>query len=795
MFRPSTFSHRAHLGRLLALLAGLALAAQAAVGVQAQVTGPSLTITDVDSEAFPSVTAHLTVTGANGLPLVGLSETNFTVLEDGKAVAAGDLVLDSDSSQPLYLVLGVDLAMPAAELLAVQTALRDFTDGLDPQDQVALLTFADQVVVVQDFTSDKVALATAIGGLVPGGNGTLFNQATDTAVTVLGRLPPGRKAVLLFTDSGDTANTVSPEATLSKAQAGRVSLYPFAFGDRVNGTIMNNWARFTGGQAYLLAAPGEIQPNLETLGVLLRQSYRLSYTSGVTADNARHELSIELDYEDQTAVADNRFVAVPGEVTIEGLTIGNGQTLRGMVFLIADVNAPAPVESVTFMLDGETLVELTTPPYRFDWDTATAGAGTHAVTVLARDAAGNLGETQVSVNVAVPAPVAPTAAPVPTPVPTASPLIGFARSVLNIGRILLVGAVLLGAFIGALLLWLRSRKAQAPEPVTGCRLELVNRGNARTQYELRAEDPAKLMKFSFLVNDAGLAMRRAAAVSGPAALAQVAPAAGVAQAPAGATKGKPEKPERKHKGLQQPKMIKKAQNVAFSGVGIAARISGWVMAVTYMLPGNAALKMRGQAARFRGDIDVVDDAAKAPDRYRHIIDDVVPVDAINEKLGAGKDKAARARASANAPAATAVATLPAGSSNGAPTMVGGAAALAAAPTAVAAPQQPSLVSMRATTAGWALTPPIEPGATLVVNLHISPLRVPKTEIYGFRVLSRAAEASDKTKLTQIEHGSVALTAVPWHKQLLPWLLFIVMLGTVALFGWYVLSTLGVVGAG
>jgi hypothetical protein len=208
-----------------------------------------------------------------------------------------------------------------------------------------------------------------------------------------------------------------------------------------------------------------------------------------------------------------------------------------------------------------------------------------------------------------------------------------------------------------------------------------------------------------------------------------------------------------------------------------------------MLPGGAALKMRGQAARFRGDIDVVDDAAKAPDRYRHIIDDVVPVDKINEKLGAGKDKAAKARAGAAAP--TAVATLPAGSSNGAPTMVGGAGAHAIAPAYVAVPQAPALVTMGATTAGWALTPPIEPGASLIIKLHITPLRVPKTQTYGFRVLSRATNASDPHKLTQIEHGSVALNAVPWYKQLLPWFLFVVMLGTLGLLAWYLLSVFGV----
>src|SRR5688500_16846304 len=197
-----TVPPRAFLLRLLALLSVAALMLPWAAGAQAQATGPSVPITEADSQGVPSVAANLTVTGANGLPLVGLTASNFTVLEDGSAVPSSDVELQSDASRPLTLVLAVDLAMPGEELLVVQAALREFTDGLGAQDQVALLTFADEVVEAQAFTNDKVALATAIGGLTPSGDTTVFNQAADTAVNLLAGLPAGRKAVLLFTVSG-----------------------------------------------------------------------------------------------------------------------------------------------------------------------------------------------------------------------------------------------------------------------------------------------------------------------------------------------------------------------------------------------------------------------------------------------------------------------------------------------------------------------------------------------------------------------------------------------------------------
>src|SRR2546422_114029 len=169
---------------LLCLVVGLPLAATAL----AQVAGPTVAITGVDSKNFPTVSANLTVTGSNGLPLVGLTPANFTVSEDGKAVAPGSLVLDSDISQQLNLVLAVDISVSGAGLAQIQSASDDFINTLGPNDQVAVLSFYDQVAVVQNFTSDKATLKTAIDQLTAGGNGTVFNEAADKAVNMLAAL-------------------------------------------------------------------------------------------------------------------------------------------------------------------------------------------------------------------------------------------------------------------------------------------------------------------------------------------------------------------------------------------------------------------------------------------------------------------------------------------------------------------------------------------------------------------------------------------------------------------------------
>src|SRR5579859_4199085 len=75
--------------------------ATAAVTGTPLAAGPGIAITGVDSKNFPTVSTNLTVSGNNGLPLVGLTASNFTVTEDGQPVAPGSLVLSSDISQQL----------------------------------------------------------------------------------------------------------------------------------------------------------------------------------------------------------------------------------------------------------------------------------------------------------------------------------------------------------------------------------------------------------------------------------------------------------------------------------------------------------------------------------------------------------------------------------------------------------------------------------------------------------------------------------------------------------------------
>jgi hypothetical protein len=68
----------------------------------------------------------------------------------------------------------------------------------------------------------------------------------------------------------------------------------------------------------------------------------------------------------------------------------NGDTVSGTTTVTATASDNVGVVGVQFKLDGANLgAEVTTAPYSISWDTTTASNGSHTLTAVARDAAGN----------------------------------------------------------------------------------------------------------------------------------------------------------------------------------------------------------------------------------------------------------------------------------------------------------------------------------------------------------------------------------------------------------------------
>ncbi|MGH8528016.1 MAG: Ig-like domain-containing protein, partial [Gammaproteobacteria bacterium] len=138
-----------------------------------------------------------------------------------------------------------------------------------------------------------------------------------------------------------------------------------------------------------------------------------------TIPNGTHTITAHVDDVNRFAESDETNNLLSQSITVGGIDTqaptvtmtapANGTTVSGSsVTVSANASDNVGVSAVQFKLDGANLgAEDTSSPYSISWNTTTATNGSHTLTAVARDAAGNT-TTSAGVSVTVPDATSPT---------------------------------------------------------------------------------------------------------------------------------------------------------------------------------------------------------------------------------------------------------------------------------------------------------------------------------------------------------------------------------------------------
>jgi hypothetical protein len=135
--------------------------------------------------------------------------------------------------------------------------------------------------------------------------------------------------------------------------------------------------------------------------------YTISWNTLTASDGSHTLYSLATDTDSNTASSSQIMVTVDNTPPMVSITSpASGAMVSGTTSITASSSdAITGVSSVAFYLDGSFLGESTSSPYTIDWDTTQAGNGTHSITALATDGAGNATTSQaVAVTVSNSAP-------------------------------------------------------------------------------------------------------------------------------------------------------------------------------------------------------------------------------------------------------------------------------------------------------------------------------------------------------------------------------------------------------
>jgi len=226
-----------------------------------------------------------TVVDNRGRPVEGLTQQDFTVLEDGapQTVRRFELVREL----PIYAGILLDTSESMGEndsaklKEAVNGALRFFQQVIKPKDRAAVFTFNDTPTLAVRFTNQIDALSGGLNGLVAEGNTALYDSLIYSLYYFGGI--KGKKAIVLLSDGQDYGSHYRFEQALDYARRSGVAVYAVGIALPPNDievrSKLQKLAEETGGRYFFVGVASELGKVFEQVEKELRSQYLLAYQS------------------------------------------------------------------------------------------------------------------------------------------------------------------------------------------------------------------------------------------------------------------------------------------------------------------------------------------------------------------------------------------------------------------------------------------------------------------------------------------------------------------------------------
>lgn len=210
------------------------------------------------------------------------SVADFEVLEDGVPQKVDTFQVAVD---PVSIVMALDSSgsMKKATETVKATAI-DFVREVRPEDNLALITFADRPTFAHVLATERQWTIDAINKYQALGGTALYDAVWNSLLTLKG--VKGHRVVVVLTDGKDENNpgtapgskhTLAEVLELMKEVGATV--YGVGLGATVDRAVLETLARDSGGQAYFASDASSLGDQFRRVVESLRRRYVLGYTS------------------------------------------------------------------------------------------------------------------------------------------------------------------------------------------------------------------------------------------------------------------------------------------------------------------------------------------------------------------------------------------------------------------------------------------------------------------------------------------------------------------------------------
>jgi len=360
----------------------------------------------VHEQGYPQLQLELAPLNEANVPLSGLSNANFTLVDGITTLDNAEVVPIVDVDQNVSLLLVLDVSGPMQGLMPqVNTAVSNLYLALDQTDESAVITFAsyadgttvnvDNLQVLDPlrewgFTSDEGALQNLINAqrINPNAGTPLYDAVYKGVRLTASQAANTRRAIILLTNGADTSGGEGTNGSLianeniviEEARDFDVPIFTIGIGENVDTAFLQRAAILTGGTFNQVANRTVPDDALAAVVYQLKQAYRVTATAVTPPDNALHPLSITVSSSAgigmETVDFQAFYPAIP-QILDTQLRLANGELLslenvrsaNGTLTLMPQVVSRYPLTEVNYYVDDAQVYTATSAPWTFAWDT------------------------------------------------------------------------------------------------------------------------------------------------------------------------------------------------------------------------------------------------------------------------------------------------------------------------------------------------------------------------------------------------------------------------------------------
>jgi VWFA-related protein len=240
-----------------------------------------LSFNQIDPVNFPLIFSYLNIQDDNGNSIADLDSSHFSLEEDGvKEDIAVTKIDSSGGGIHVALVLDRSSSLTSNDIIDLKNAAIYFVNQMNDSDQVAIVSFGENVKENQSFTNDKKALTLAISNYYDSSDnrGTALYDGICTAAKLTNTVKIPR-ALVVITDGMDNSSTLDSLNTISYLIDNNIPCYTIGLGTTLDEDLLTALSDSTHAAYYHAPKSSELLTIYEAISKTIRIQYQITYTS------------------------------------------------------------------------------------------------------------------------------------------------------------------------------------------------------------------------------------------------------------------------------------------------------------------------------------------------------------------------------------------------------------------------------------------------------------------------------------------------------------------------------------